>query len=240
MVSSGFAAFGTTLIWNNVPVLELTNLTPGLGTVDDIEITNHDSADATEEFVPGLLRSDSFGFEGNLLPTDTNGQVAFLTDMQSRTARAAYIHLPNGKGTFSFSAYAKEFRPTMPVTGKASLSASMKVNGKTSFYSTAATGLTTPFLAARDNGANAVTLSPTAAGDTYQYKGTLDYADTAVAICPTASSGTIYVNGTAVTTGNYSSDIAVTAGTTKLIIVETRETSKASKIYRIYITRPSS
>lgn len=30
MVSSGFVAKGTTLVWNNVPVLEPTNIDPGV------------------------------------------------------------------------------------------------------------------------------------------------------------------------------------------------------------------
>lgn len=239
MTSSGFSPFGTTLVWNDDPVLELTKLDPTLGTVDDVDITNHDSADSTEEFVPGIIRVGTVDLEGNLLPTDTDGQVNILTDLQSRTPRAGAIILPSGKGMMSFTGIAKKFAPTFPYEGKAGIGISLKVDGKVTLVTTAATGLTTPFFALRDNGGNAVTPTPAAAGGVYYYHATLDAADTAVAIQPTASAGTIYVNGTAVTSGNWSADIPVASGATKLIIVEARETNKASKIYRIYVARPS-
>jgi predicted secreted protein len=239
MVSSGFSPFGTTLVWADDPILELTKLDPTLGTADDVDITNMDSADYTEEFVPGIIRVGTVDLEGNFLPTDTNGQVALLGDLQSRTQRAAAIILPSGKGMMSFTAAAKSFKPTLPHDGKAGVAISLKASGKVTLTTTAADGLTTPFFALRDNGANAVTPSPAAAGAVYNYHATLDAADTAVAIQPTAAAGTIYVNGTAVVSGAWSADIPVAAGSTKLLVVEAREANKASKIYRIYVARPS-
>ncbi|MCK9591880.1 MAG: cadherin-like beta sandwich domain-containing protein [Methanoregula sp.] len=240
MTSSGFSPFGTTLVWADDPILELTKIDPPFGTADDVDITNHDSADYTEEFVPGIIRVGTVDLEGNLLPSDTDGQIAMLGDLQSRTARAAAVILPAGKGMMSFTASAKSFKPTLPYDGKAGVAISLKCTGKVTLTTTAAGGLTTPFFALRDNGSNAVTPSPAAAGAVYNYHATLDAADTHIAIQPTAAAGTIYVNGTAVVSGAWSGNIAVAAGTTKLLIVESREANKASKIYRIYVARPSS
>jgi hypothetical protein len=239
VASSGFSPFGSTLLWKDVPILELTKINPTFGTVDEIDISNNDSADATEEMVPGLIRVGTVDLEGNYLPSDTAGQVALLGDLQSRTPRAAAIILPNGKGMMSFSAEAKAFKPTLPYDGKAGVAMSLKASGKTTLVTTPAAGLTTPFFALRDNGSNAITPSPVAAGTVYTFHATLDTGDTHIAIQPTAAAGTIYVNGTAVVSGAWSANIAVAEGYTTLLIVEAREANKASKIYRIYVSRPA-
>ncbi len=238
MVSSGFAAKNTTLLWNNVPVLELTSIGIPVATADDVDITNHDSAFDTEEFVPGILRGGDFEVEGNLLPGDTDGQVAVLNDLQAGVARTAIIAGPAGKYNFSFTAYPKKFAPSAPVEGKTSVRMGFKVSGKSTLVTAASTGLSTPFFALRDNGGNAVHPTPDPANATYHYSATLDAADTHVAVQPTATAGTIRVNGTIVSSGAWSSNIAVTAGTTRQVVVEVRETNKTSKIYRIFVSRP--
>jgi predicted secreted protein len=237
--SSGFSAFGTTFLYKDMPVLELTKVDPPFGTVDDVDITNNDSQDGIEETVSGVIRVGTVDLEGNLLPTDTNGQMEIKDDLQDRASGACAVILPSGKGMMSFTASPKMFKALNPYEGKASVAISLKATGKTTLVSTPATGLTTPFFALRDNGSNAVTPSPAAAGDVYNYHATLDFADTAVAIQPTAAAGTIYVNGTAVISGAWSSNITIAEGEEKMILVEARETNKASKIYRIYVRRPS-
>jgi hypothetical protein len=186
----------------------------------------------------GVIEGGTFDIEGNFVSTDTNGQIGMVTDHYSRTARAVTVNLPTA--AFSFTGTVQQFQIMAPVNGVLAFKATVKVSGKPTVYTTMADGLTTPFFALRDNGANAVTPSPAAAGTVYEFSATLDAADTAIAIQPTAAAGTIYVNGTLTTSGNFTSDIAVAAGTTKLLVVETRESSKASKIYRIFVTRPSS
>jgi len=239
VASSGFSPFGSTLLWNNTPLLELTKISPTFGTVDEIDISNNDSADATEEMVPGIIRVGTVDVEGNLVPSDNLGQITTLTDLQGRTERAMAVILPAGKGMMTFNGTAVAFKPTLPYDGKAGVAISFKAEGKSTLVTTPATGLTTPFFALRDNGSNAVTPSPAAAGAVYNYHATLDAADTHIAIQPTAAAGTIYVNGVLTGTGAWTGNIAVAAGATKLLIVEARETNKASKIYRIYVARPS-
>jgi len=202
VASSGFSPFGSTLLWNNTPLLELTRVSPTFGTVDEIDISNNDSADATEEMVPGIIRVGTVDVEGNLVPSDNLGQITTLTDLQGRTERAMAVILPAGKGMMTFTGNAVGFKPTLPYDGKAGVAISYKAVGKTTLVTTPA-------------------------------------ADTHIAIQPTAAAGTIYVNGVLTGTGAWTGNIAVAAGSTKLLIVEAREANKASKLYRIYVERPS-
>jgi len=240
MTSLGQAAKGALLIWNNFPVAELTNISGPSSSSDEVDITNHDSQGDYKEFVMGMADGGEFSIEGNFVPVDTNGQTAMIADHYSRTLRtAAVCFLGSG---FQFSATMKSFKVGAPVLGVLSFSATLKVSGKPTYYSTAATqaaGLTTPFFALRDNGSNSVATTETKANTTYNYTATLDFADTHVAVQPTASAGTIYVNGAVTVSGAWTSNIVVAVGTTKLIVIEARETSKASKIYRVYVTRPA-
>ncbi len=238
MVSSGFAAKGTTLLWNNYPVLELTNITVPIATADDIDITNHDSLFDYEEPIPGLLRGGDFEVGGNLLPGDTDGQVAILTDLQARTSRTAIIAGPAGKYNFSFTAYPKKFAPSAPVTGKTSVTIGFKVSGKSTFVTDASVGLTTPFFGIQDNEGENPTITPAPANAVYHYSVTLESTDTYVQIQPRATAGTIRVNGVVVVSGAWSGNITVAAGTTRQVVVEVRETDKTSKIYRVFVTRP--
>lgn len=134
MTSSGFAAFGTTLTYGGTQVKELTNISLSLGTTDDIDITNHDSPDDTEEFVPGIIRVGTIEIEGNFVPTDA-GQAALITALQARTAPAAVVVTlaDTGAATFTGTAYVKRFEPGAPVAGKTSFSASLKASGKITF-----------------------------------------------------------------------------------------------------------
>lgn len=238
--SSGTAAFGTLFVWNNYPVAELTMIGGPHSSGEKIDITSHDSSNAYREYVLGFLTPGSFEIEGNFIPTDTNGQAALISDHYSTTTRSALICFPSGIGTFSFSGWIEAFSVAAPVGDKLAFRATITTSGKPTMITTASTGLTTPFFALRDNGANAVTPSPAAAAATYWYEATLDAADTAIAIQPTATAGTIRVNGTAVTTGNWSSDITVSSGGSKLLVVTVQETNKTVKVYRIWVSRPAS
>lgn len=237
--SSGTAAMGALLIWNNYPVAELAEITGPNSSADLIDITNHDSPDQYREKVLGSLSGGSFEIAGNFIPADTNGQAALIADHYSRTARAGLITFPAGIGTFSFTGVMESFSVQAPIGDKLGFRGTISITGKPTFISTASTGLTTPFFALRDNGTNAVTPSPAAAAAVYMYRATLDAGDTAIAIQPTAAAGTIRVNGAAVATGAWSSDITVASGGFKLLVVTVQETNKTVKVYRIWVERPA-
>lgn len=133
MASSGFAAFGIGITYDAVDVKELTNVTFGLGTADEIDISNHDSPDSTEEWVAGIIRCDTVDIEGNFVPTDT-GQAALITALQARTKAELIITLvDSGNATFTGDAYVKSFRLTSPVTGKQGFTAQLKMAEKLTF-----------------------------------------------------------------------------------------------------------
>jgi predicted secreted protein len=240
MASSGRAAKGTLLIWNSFPVFELTSISPSLGEVAEVDITNHDSQGSYEESADGLLSGGDFSLEANFLPGDTNGQVAMMTDHQARTARAFRICSPEGVYTLEGTALIAGFKVTGPVTGKLGMTATLRPTGPCTGRTTASAGLTTPFFALRDQSSNSVTPTPAASGSVYEFRAVLDAGDTAIAVQPTASAGAIRVNGVSVTSGSWSDDITVASGSTKLVIIEVKETEKTSMIYRLYVKRPVS
>ena len=109
--------------------------------------------------------------------------------------------------------------------------------------STGAAGLTTPFLSVADDESHALTLSPAAAGSTYDYEctayssGTESLNSDSVTVTPTAAVGTIYVNGVAVTSGAASGAITLnqTQGDVTMVGVSVSETNKAAKTYLIRV-----
>lgn len=135
MVSGGFAALGSSLKYGAgaTEVKELTKISLDVGTVDDIDITNHNSPDATEEFVAGIIRVGTIEIEGNFVPTDP-GQAALITALQARTSAAVVVTSSDtGAATFTGTAYVKSFKPSFPFEGKATFTASLKATGKITF-----------------------------------------------------------------------------------------------------------
>lgn len=107
------------------------------------------------------------------------------------------------------------------------------------------TGLTTPFIVVADDDSHTLAPSPTASGTTYNLEytaysdsGTENNNSDTVTVTPTASSQTIYVNGTAVTSGQASGAITLnqTQGDVTYISVVVSKTGYASKTYMLRIT----
>ena len=107
------------------------------------------------------------------------------------------------------------------------------VNGRMTQLIAASAGLTTPFFTIADDGTNALTPSPAAAGDTYEYDVTTYSDSVSVAITPTATAGTIKVNGTTVATGVASSAITLNSGegAITMVSVVVGELNKTPKVY---------
>ncbi len=222
------------------PVAELIRIGGPKCSSSEIDVTNHDSIGNYKEFIAGALDGGEITIEGNFIPGDTYGQVAMVTDYNNRTSRDWHLHLPSAMGaTWNFTAYIKTFEVAVSTTESVKFNATLRVSGDTDLITDPATGLTTPFFALRDNAAAAVTPTPAAATAVYQYQASIANAKTAIAIQPTAATGspTIYVNGDIVVSGDWSSDYAIVAGKTRLLVVEVRAANKASVVYRIDVTR---
>jgi hypothetical protein len=134
--SAGFSAYGTKLTVGAgaTEVKETTKIDVDLGTVDDVDITNNNSADATEETVPGIIRTGVIDIEGNFVPTDT-GQAALITALQARTDDLAIVVTcaDSGDATFTGTGRVKSFKQTNPYSGKAGFTSQIKVKGKLTF-----------------------------------------------------------------------------------------------------------
>lgn len=126
MASSGIPAFGINVTYGGTEIKELTNVGWGLGTPEQIDITNHDSPSAYEEFVAGIIKHDTIDLEANFVPADA-GQQALATALQARTAAEVVItHPDTGAATVTGDAKVIGFKTQHPVTGKMALIATLK------------------------------------------------------------------------------------------------------------------
>ena len=122
----GSAAFGTVFKIGDTAVAELTDIGgPGIS-VDDIDVTAHDSADAHRVFVAGLIDSGEVSLEGNATSANLT---ALLTDLQGRTVKAMSIEYPDNV-TLSFDGFVNGLEPGAPFEDKISFSGSVRTSGK--------------------------------------------------------------------------------------------------------------
>jgi predicted secreted protein len=238
------AAYGTTISIDATAIAELTNIGGVDISMDTIDVTSHDSANAYREFIGGLVDAGEVPVEGNFYPGDA-GQVALLTALNARTASAFVITFPASVGaSWSFNALVTGFKAAdAPVDGQLPFSANLKISGKPTLTATASatasTGLTDPFFVVSGAG---TTIVPAAAGNVYEYVVNIATAIDAVTITPTAAAGVITVsaNGTneVVTSGQASGSITLgAAGSITEATMTVQESSKTAKVYTLHLVR---
>jgi len=240
-VSAAVAAFGTFLIWNYHKILELTGISGPSQSMDTIDVTSHDSDDAFREYLGGPLTGGEVSIEGNLVTGDTNGQIAFHTDLQAKNKRDCFIVLPMAVGAaLSFSAFAKGFEGSFPFEDKVGVSGSLQVTGKPTLLTTQATGMS-GLTGIEENGPNTpLEITPAIAVGTYAYTCTVNTASDWVKLTVTAAGHTIYAQGTAQTSGEQGGEIALgAAGTDTVILILVYEASTAPRLYTLTVTRPA-
>lgn len=136
MASSGVAAWGTLFSWNAHDLAELTSISGPGESMDAIDLTSHDSADAFKEFVAGLHDGGDISVEGNFIKGDSDGQIAMHTDFQAGTAKTWIIKHPAWVETshefpqVTASGLVTAFELTYPMDGKIGFTATIKVTGK--------------------------------------------------------------------------------------------------------------
>jgi predicted secreted protein len=237
------AAFGTTISINATSVAEVINIGGVDVTMDTIDVTNHDSANAYREFIGGLVDAGEVPIEGNFYPGDA-GQTALLTALNARIASAFVITFPAAVGaSWSFNALVTGFKAAdAPVDGQLSFSANLKITGKPNLAVTASAGLTTPFFTV--SGAGTVIL-PAASGSVYEYVVNIATGVASVTITPTAVAGaiTITANGASQTVASGQASSAITlgaAGSVTDATITVQETNKAAKTYTLHLARSAS
>lgn len=234
-MTQAIAAYGTTLSWNGETLAEITNISgPGIS-FDTIDATHYTSTDHFKEFIAGFGDGGEVTIEGNFIPGDTDGQVAFITDAFAKTVREVIVTLSPSATTltWTFDALVTKLDFAQPMDNKLGFTATLKVSGVPALGITAATGPSG--LVVTGNVSGALTLTPTYAAGTYEYA-TDGSSDASVTVTVTAAGAdTITVNGSAVTSGVPSSSISLTSGAITTITVVVGETGKVSKTYTIRI-----
>lgn len=91
-------AFGTVLTWDGENVASLTSINGVEVTVDTIDVSNHESANAYKEYLPGLIDPGQITLEGQFEYTDTAGQHAMITDLNARSSKTWTITFPTATG----------------------------------------------------------------------------------------------------------------------------------------------
>lgn len=125
-----FVPHGTTFSFNEQVVAELTEINgPGIS-VDETEVTSHDS-NWWKEFLPGLIEGGEVTLTGNYVPSDT-GQAALRTAMLNQTVDTWEIIYPNGYGS-SGDGFITGFEPNGPSDGsKSEISITLRTTGEVS------------------------------------------------------------------------------------------------------------
>lgn len=216
-------------------VLDGTTPDSNLGKIDT---TTHNNTNGVKTSYPGWIENGEMSVEMNYV--GRTEQDALYTMYNARTIGTWMVVGPMALGrAWSFTGYLSSLPiPKFNKDGNVTLSFKVQASGVLTPLTTAAAGLTTPFLSITDQGATALTLSPAAANATYGYQVTTDLADTGVKITPTASAGSIYVDNTLVVSGAASSAITIgtSAGDVIMVPVVVFENGKVPKIYWIEVT----
>ena len=134
----GQSAFGTIFrIEKNsalVGVGELTDIGGPSISVDDVEVTSHQSTDAHREYEAGLVDAGEMSIEGNL----TSGNSNLLKDIADARAKVdldveypPYLDGANWKCMyFNLNGILTAWEPSAPFEDKLSFSGSVKISGK--------------------------------------------------------------------------------------------------------------
>jgi hypothetical protein len=131
------------------------------------------------------------------------------------------------------------FEGSFPFDDKIGVKGSVKVVGKPTLLLTQSAGMS-GLTGIQQQGGAALTIAPAIAVGTYVYTCAVNTASTWIKLTPVAGSHTIYIQGTAVGTGNQSGEIALgAAGTVTEVNIVAFETNKAPRLYIVRVTRPA-
>lgn len=133
-MSEGIATLGTIITRNASAIAQVMDIDgPDLSTDTD-EITNHDSPDGVEEFLPTIKRTGEVTFElvfnGDFPSHDDNG--GLIQAWQDRALDSYEITYPDAS-TWDFEAYVTGFSMAAPVDGHLSADVTLRPSGAPSF-----------------------------------------------------------------------------------------------------------
>jgi len=242
----GYSGFGAVFEWNGQPVAGLTSIGTPTQTIDALDVTVHGSADGYRDFIGGLANGGEITLSGYAYPNDTLGQIAMMTDFQSKTRRTATMTWPTAiAAVWSATGLITALHfGDMPIDGLIPFSATIQVCGKPTFTVTASGGLT-GLTGIEEHLGGALDFVPNFANSTYSYNVAVDTASTWVKFTPTAAGHTITIHNSyddstvTVPSGNQSGELDLGAANSQtLFTISAQETGKVAKVYKVYVARP--
>ena len=138
MTTSAFWAYGSKLQLGDgavseafTDIAELLELTPPSESRDDIDVSNHQSASSTKEFIPGWRDPGEVTFKANWLPTNStqNSTTGLRSIYNDNVNHNWKIILPGSILTISFAGHLSALETELPLDGQGQLSGTIKVSG---------------------------------------------------------------------------------------------------------------
>jgi len=239
MTNQTKSGLGMSVICGTTIYGEVTNADSPTSTMSKTDTTAHNNVGSVKTSRPSWIENGEMSVELNYV--GSTAQDALLAMYYAKTVSTWYVVAPMSIGrAWSFSGYLSGLPvPKFDKEGNSTMSFKVQATGVVTQLSTAAAGLTTPFLSITDQGSTGLTLSPAAATATYGYSSTADLADTGVKLTATAAAGTIYIDNVLTATGVASA--AITLGTSagdviSIPVVVFDTSAKVPKIYWVEVT----
>lgn len=228
-------ALGTTFQIGANVITELTSIAGLDISQETIDSTNLSSTGGYREFIAGFKDGGEVSVSGNFNGSDTNGQMALYTALNSSTTDSYTITYPSG-GSWTFDGVVTGFSTGAELEDLVTFEATIKVSGKPSLGITASGGLTALSL----TGAGG-TLSPAfaAANRSYSFGGV---TATSVTVTATAAAHTLklYIDGVfsqTLTTAVASASISLTLNVGKKLTIIAYETNKSQIVYDVTVIK---
>lgn len=237
MTTGALLAQGTQLLRAGVAVLGLNKIDWDGPEAAVVDVTDTDSGQFREK-IKGLIDAKAVSLEGNLILTDSTGQMALWADVKGTTPIAFTIQGPSTMAfSFTFNGLVTKFQPIFNIADnkQAAYKIEIEITGEPVLALTMSGDLTGLVITTG-------TLTPGLTASIYDYGAALG-AVASVTITPTKAAATIkiYVNGVysqTVASGAASTAIATPVGTTKLII-STQDAGKVARNYYLNLYRTS-
>lgn len=115
-MTSAQLAQGMTISWGGNSIDEVTNFTLAYS-VDQVEVTNHDSAGRAREYIAGLFTPSELTFSVNYVASSHGPIIAQAGD--DTAVDTLTVTLPDGSDTFSVDAWVKGYSMPGSATGEA-------------------------------------------------------------------------------------------------------------------------
>jgi hypothetical protein len=231
--------YGGILNWNGQSVAGLNSVGGFEISTDLVEATTLLSSNAFKEYIAGLNDTSEIPVAGDFIASDTNGQLAMITDASARTSRTLSVTFPTITGaSFTATALITKIKVgDVTPAGKIGFTASLKMMGAPTWATAASAGMSALTIS------NSAVLSPTFAIGTFDYAATVLTGISSVTFTPTAANHTITItaNGLSqnVVSGQASTAVSLgAAGSITDVKITVQEANKASKTYTVRMVRP--